>query len=379
MDTAKHLRQIQPSYIREILSAATSKDVISLAGGLPANDQFPLALIEPAIRDLSTNPSLFQYGETAGYRPLLEFLQSYYEIPPSKALMVCTGSQQGLDLIARAFLDPGDVVALEAPSYLGALQVFDIAQARIESVRQIDGGPDLDALERLFSSRDVKLFYAVPDFHNPTGVCWSLEARKKVAQLCRNYDVALIEDAPYRDLRFSGEALPMVSSFCPERAFVLRSFSKVAMPGIRLGVVDGPTEWLSPLIKVKQAADLHSSIPMQAALLALLSNEQFAEHVKALCGLYERRYNVMRSAIRGALPIEYSVETVQGGMFLWLKLSDLNSLDVAKSALGQGVAVVPSEVFYHRSMRAEPALRLNFSHESEVNLEEAIQRLSKVL
>ena len=293
MKLAKSLQEIQPSYIREILSAASAPGVISLAGGLPDGDNFPLALMAESLTGLTTQSHLFQYGNTAGYTPLLKHVRQRYQLPSSHDSIVCTGSQQGLDLIARAFINPGDRIVMEAPSYLGAIQVFGLAQAKIESISQVEDGPNLVELEACFAEKDIILFYAVPDFHNPTGVCWSLAVRKKVAQLCQQYNVAFIEDVPYRELRFKGDSLPLVSSFCPDNSLVLRSYSKIATPGIRLGLVTGNADWIGALNTVKQAADLHSSIPMQAVLLDLLQHEGFDQHLSKLRNLYKKRYEAL--------------------------------------------------------------------------------------
>lgn len=385
MQISKHLQATQPSYIREILAAATAEGVISLAGGLPAQDSFPLPLMAQAITQLPQQPELFQYGETAGYPLLVDYFKDHYQLTSDHQALITTGSQQGLDLIARAFLNAGDGVAMEAPSYLGALQVFALAQANIVSIAQQQDGPDLEALETSFASGKVKVFYAVPDFHNPTGISWSLEVRQQVAKLCRKYGVGLIEDAPYRSLRFartglsSFPSLPMVSSFCPEQALILRSFSKIATPGMRVGLVTGPEDWIKPLVKVKQASDLHSSLPMQAVLLKLLTHPQFPEHVDNICQLYKKRHDILAAALHEYCGDKAHFEKVEGGMFMWIKIPNQIPMNIAKQALKQGVAVVPSEVFYHDSKLAEPALRLNFSHASPADLIAAAERLGSVL
>lgn len=376
MQIAKHLQNTQPSYIREILKAACSPDVISLAGGLPDGDSFPLHLMEASIKDLPQRPELFQYGGTAGYQPLLEFVAEDYGLFDHQSVMVTTGSQQGLDLIARSFLDKGDCVVMEAPSYLGALQVFSLAQADVHSIEQNELGPDLDALKSCFSSKCVKLFYAVPDFHNPTGVCWSLEVRKAVAELCQRYSVLFVEDAPYRELRFNGDALPMVSSFCPEHALTLRSYSKIATPGIRVGTVSGPESWIHSLIKLKQCADLHSNIPMQAVLLSLISSKEFPEHIQKICQLYGDRYRVLAKALEHYLPDTCEVNQVNGGMFVWMSLPDCNSFSFAQRLLARKVAVVPSTVFYHQNTQEKSALRLNYTNASDNEITQAVEQLA---
>ncbi|MUK39411.1 aminotransferase class I/II-fold pyridoxal phosphate-dependent enzyme [Aliivibrio fischeri] len=379
MEIAHSLQQIQSSYIREILAAASDKNVISLAGGLPDEETFPIEIMKPILESLSDMPDVFQYGATAGYAPLLAFLTQKFELPENHLPMICTGSQQGLDLIARAYINPGDTVVMEAPSYLGAMQVFGLVQANISTVSQTEFGPNLEELEQCFIQESPKMFYAVPDFHNPTGVCWSLETRKKVAELCIQYNVAFIEDAPYRELRFTGEALPMVSTFCPQDSIVLRSFSKIASPGLRIGVVTGKKSYIEPLIKVKQGADLHSSVPMQALLLGLLKHEKFEQHMQTIQTLYKQRYDVLYNELKVQLPVQCEVNAVDGGMFIWVSLPDCDTFELASTLIANGVAVVPSPVFYAKPEGSPAALRLNFTNAKPNELVEAVNRLTNVL
>ncbi|OEE59986.1 GntR family transcriptional regulator [Enterovibrio norvegicus FF-33] len=376
MEIATSLQQIPSSYIREILAAASDKNVISLAGGLPDEKTFPIDLMKATLEGLSDMPEVFQYGATAGYGPLLTFLNTYFELPESHMAMVCTGSQQGLDLIARAYVNPGDKVVMEAPSYLGAMQVFGLVQADMVTVPQTEFGPDLTALETCFAEQSPKMFYAVPDFHNPTGVCWSLETRQQVAALCIKYKVALIEDAPYRELRFAGDALPLVSDFCPQNSIVLRSFSKIASPGLRIGVVTGKRSYIEPMVKVKQGADLHSSVPMQALLLGLLEHKDFDQHIDTIRSLYKSRYETLFSELQQKLPEGCELNAVDGGMFVWVTLPECDTFALAKSLLSNGVAVVPSPVFYPKPESADAALRLNFTNATNEELAEAVTRLA---
>ncbi|MFT6407173.1 MAG: DNA-binding transcriptional MocR family regulator [Arenicella sp.] len=379
MQISKQLSGIKPSYIREILAATQAPDMLSLAGGLPATELLPVSQLIEAMTSLATSPEVFQYGETTGYRPLLDYLRVKHQLPIDHAAMICTGSQQAIDLIARAYLNPGDTVAMEAPSYLGALQVFGLAQAKIHAIEQTKDGPDLNQLETAFASGSIKMFYGVPDFHNPTGVCWSLETRKSVAELCNRYAVAFVEDVPYRELRFTGDALPLVSSFCPDNAFVMRSFSKVSSPGLRLGMVSAPSNWLDALVKIKQASDLHTGLPMQAVLLSLLQSEAFPKHIEMVRVNYKQRYQVMAQALAPLIGEHCQCSPVEGGMFVWLRLLNAKPMDVTQALLEKNVAVVPGDVFYSSAELMQPALRLNFTHSSLQELETAIGRLSDVL
>lgn len=382
MEIAKHLQSIQPSYIREILSEATAPGVISLAGGLPAPEFFPINLMQDSLATLHQKKALFQYGETAGYPPFLTWIRENYQLNSSQKALITTGSQQALDLIARTYMNAGDGVAMEEPAYLGALQVFGMTQSKIYTVAQDKFGPNVDELERLFAKKHIKFFYAVPDFHNPSGVCWDIETRQKVGELCQKYHVTLIEDAPYREIRFAGEALPLASSFCPDNAFVLRSFSKIATPGMRIGFVSAPSVWIDELIKVKQASDLHSSLPMQEVLLALLQHPEYPSHLKKLCEVYGERYKVLSTELRDKLP-NCHFDDVDGGMFIWLTLPKETGkpMDIAKRCIQNKVAIVPGCVFYPQE-NGEPdtlTIRLNFSHASTTDLKEAVRRLAEVI
>ncbi|EGU42138.1 aminotransferase [Vibrio ichthyoenteri ATCC 700023] len=379
MEIAQSLQNVKSSYIREILAAACDKNVISLAGGLPDEATFPIDLMKPMLNNLANMPEVFQYGSTAGYAPLLNFLNDYYHLPDTHQAMVTTGSQQGLDLIARAYINPGDTVVMEAPSYLGAMQVFGLVQADIVTVSQTEFGPNLEELEQSFARYQPKMFYAVPDFHNPTGVCWTLDTRQKVAALCQQYQVTFIEDAPYRELRFTGEALPMVSEFCPQHSIVLRSFSKIASPGLRIGVVSGKQSFIEPLIKIKQGADLHSSVPMQALLLGLLQHVEFPAHIDAIRALYKVRYETLYRELKQQLPELCEIKAVDGGMFIWVSLPQCDTFELAKQLLATGVAVVPSPVFYPEAESAPAALRLNFTNANQQELIEAVTRLAQGL
>ena len=387
MKPARHLARIKPSYIREILKVVSDENIISLAGGLPSPETFPLQMIAEASAEMAQDKSLFQYAATSGYEPLLDCLKLRYQVPETHDVLITTGSQQGIDLCARLFLNKGDTVVVESPSYLGALQIFEIAQANIVSVNQMPDGPDIDQLEQHFKSQQVKCFYAVPDFHNPTGCCWSLEKRQAVALLCMRYDVLLIEDAPYRAIRFSGDALPEVSSFCPDRAVYLQSFSKMISPGLRVAALITPKTWLPLFDKLKQATDLHTSVPSQFLAFKMLTHLDFDQHLSRTIERYKEQYQALASAL-ATLGSEYSFNPVQGGMFTWLKIPQCDTLDLAKRAIENGVAVVPSSEFYsaaNQNIAAKntpaqtSALRLNFSRNSPEVLEEGILRLSSVL
>ncbi|MEL0638622.1 PLP-dependent aminotransferase family protein [Marinomonas sp. TI.3.20] len=379
MEISKSVAQMKSSYIREILAAATDPNMISLAGGLPAEETFPLKSFEPILAKMSSEPKIFQYGSTEGHLPLINYLKQMYHLPAEHSLAITTGSQQGLDLLARAYINPGDTIVMESPSYLGAMQVFDFVHANVLSVKQTQEGPDILELEEVFSNSLPKLFYAVPDFHNPTGVSWSLKVRKKVAELCIKYNVTLVEDAPYRDLRFIGENLPLVSEFCMQNSIVLRSFSKTVSPGLRVGVISGKASYISPIVKIKQGADLHTSLPIQYLLLGFLNSDSYPAHIINLKSIYSNRYDYLSSLLTAKLPPNCQFNPIEGGMFIWLELPQCDPMHIAKALMSNGVAVVPSNVFYHQSASVVPALRLNFTNSTPEDLEKAVDILSLTL
>jgi len=373
------IRGIKPSYIRDILSAANAEGVLSLAGGLPPQEGFPLEYLRSSFARLGDSPELFQYGPTGGYAPLLDFLTSLYEIKPEGDLLIGNGSQQCLDLIARAFVEPGQKIAMEVPAYVGAMQVFALAGADIQTVDSHPDGPDLNQLEVLFSAGETSIFYAVPDFHNPTGRCWSVEIRREVAKLCVQHGVTLIEDAPYRDLRFAGDESPMVSSQCLESSLVLRSFSKTAMPGMRLGCVSGPAPWIEQLRLVKQSADLHTAVPMQAVLLDLLRWEGYPGHLQRLKKQYRARYDTLAKALEKGGQGRLNFDPVSGGMFIWATLQNVDAEFLARQCLARHVAVVPGSAFYLAGQHDVDALRLNFTCVDSDGLERAAQTICQLL
>ena len=303
-----------------------------------------------------------------------------------------SGAQQGLDLVLRTFVNPGDKIAIEIPCYLGALQAFRLAGAEVCPLPMMGGIPEsaekarLAELESLFRAKNIKFFYAIPDFHNPTGNSYSLKMRQAVTQLCAKYGVYLIEDAPYRELRFTGASLPMLADLSPQQCLVLRSFSKVVSPGLRLGCIQAEQSVIREIMKVKQVTDLHTQLPGQASLAGLLVNPDFDLHLQTLRQEYLSRYNVMHSAIKRYFPGWLTPCKTEGGMFIWLKLNceafqqafkDVDDRQLAERALAEGVAVVPGSVFYPHQ-QAGVSFRLNFSHESVVKIDQGIQRFSRV-
>lgn len=379
MKTAKRMASTRPSYIRNILKATQGSNVLSLAGGLPDASLFPTELLARAAADLADNSHVYQYGLTSGLPALVEHLHEMNSLSASEQLLVTTGSQQGLDLLTRAYVNPGDRILAEAPVYLGALQVFQLAEANIGLVPATTQGPDLKQLETELKKGDVKFFYAVPDFHNPTGVCWSLETRKAVAALLDRYQILLVEDAPYRQLRYCGVELPLVSSLMKGDSLLLQSFSKVATPGMRIGFVQGPEALVEPLVVVKQACDLHTSLPMQQMILSLLKAPEFVDHLQNLRHHYGQRSLALADALSQSLGDDIRFEVPEGGMFIWVRLQKGSAPALAERCLQKGLAVVPGQAFWPEGECACEAIRLNFSCLPPAQLRQAVNLLAQAM
>lgn len=382
MRTATRFEALSPSYIREILTTAQQPGMISFAGGLPDPNLFPMSLIREALIALGSDPEAFQYGPTAGDTELRHLILQDYPLLHNPDCLITTGAQQALDLIARSYLNPGDTVLLEVPCYLGALQIFELAQAKIITVAQTPEGPELDQLETLLNRYDPKIFYTVPDFHNPTGVCWSLATREKVARMLNDRNTLLIEDAPYRSLSFKQDELPQVSDLTKAPSIRLGSFSKIATPGLRVGYALGSADLLSPLTLIKQASDLHSTRPAQRILASLLRSGSLKSHVENLRCEYEKKSRFMRNQLSVRINDSAVISDPSGGMFLWLELNNAHARSVTEAALEEGVAVVPGDVFYPQadhSVTTQQALRLNFTQASLDDIDEGIKRLQRGL
>ena len=376
MQTLTSLKEMKPSYIREILQVVSDSDVISFAGGLPSVDSFPMNMIESGLKAIARDKSLFQYGTTHGYEPLIDVLNSQYDIDGTQEILITSGAQQAIDLCARAFIEKRSNIVVESPCYLGALQAFNLAGANILSVYQEIDGPNVEQLELLFKQNNITLFYAVPDFHNPTGCCWSLSKRRKVASLCIKYDVLFVEDAPYRALRFVGEELPTVTSFCKDHAIMLYSFSKFIAPALRVGAMVFPQRYLADIHKLKQAMDLHTSVPMQELVTYVLKHDGFQKKLTKTKNLYYERYSVLKNELENMALADCEFREVEGGMFIWLRVEGLNVVDFAQKALSYGVAVVPGDEFYtHRCQYKKSAIRLNFTHNNTQGLIEGMKRI----
>jgi 2-aminoadipate transaminase len=382
MSPARRLAGVASSPVRDLLALVDRPEVISFAGGLPAPELFDLDGLRAAFDRVLSTPDgrrHLQYAPTEGnpdLRSLVAARMTARGLPTSPGdLLVTTGSQQALTLITTALLDPGAVVAVEEPTYLAALQCFQLAGARIVTV----GGPD--DLERVLVAERPTLLYLVPNFANPTGRTLPLERRAEIAALAARHGVWVVEDDPYGELRYRGEPVPALAAQpgAEENVLHLGSFSKIAAPGLRLGWVRAPAALRPALTVAKQAADLHTSTIDQAAGAAWLASVDLDAHLGRLRAAYRDRRDAMMAAMPSTAPAGSEWSDPDGGMFTWLRLPGAaDSAALLPRALARDVAFVPGAPFY--AGRPDPAtLRLSFTTHTPAEITEGMGRLAAVL
>lgn len=387
-------RRATRNEIRELLKLIARPDIISLAGGLPDPESFPVERLRDACNSVLTESgaSALQYGATEGdlgLRTELIKVMAHDERPglEPENILVTSASQQALDLCSRVFLAPGDAVLCGLPSYLGALGAFTACGARLCGVPLDDEGIRCDLLEqRLLSLRRegvvAKFIYVVPDFQNPAGVTMSLERRRELMAIAREFDLLVIEDTPYRALRYIGESLPPLGSMDPDgRVIALYTFSKVFCPGLRLGWVVAQPAIIQQLVLAKQPVDLCTSPFTQMIAREYLRAGQLQAGVDAARKIYARKRIAMLSALEEHIDPEWGVTWTrpEGGMFVWLTLpSGFDARDLFNRALEQKVAFVVGSAF-HCDGRGENTLRLNFSFPGPEQIHAAVSRLAQAL
>jgi 2-aminoadipate transaminase len=388
---SKNVMNIERSAIRELLKITRQPEIISFGGGLPAPDTFPVEELEEITCQLLREKGAvaLQYGPTEGEIALREEIAKWMmrekATVKSENVLVTSGSQQGLDIIAKIFLDPNDSIIVELPSYMGGLQAFSAYRAKMLGVPQDNDGMRMDLLEKALAKlarkgRKPKFIYVVPDFQNPSGVTMTLERRKYLLELARKYEVPVIEDSPYRDLRFVGDSVPMIFSLDKENYVIaLGTFSKLLCPGLRLAWITAPVEWIEPMVVAKQSMDLSSPIFTQLMVAEYLKRGLLPKQVEKIRRLYARRRDLMINALRRYMPKGVEWTEPEGGLFLWVKLPKrMDTTELFPKAVENKVAYVMGSAF-HCNGKGQNTMRLNFSYPSEEQIEEGIKRLAKMV
>ena len=383
---ARRMSLIRVSAVREILKVTEQPDIISFAGGLPAPELFPVDALARAHAEIfaESGAAAMQYSTTEGWLPLREWiaarLNQHWIRTDASRILITSGSQQGIDLVARAFLDAGDQVIVENPCYLAALQTFGAYEAGFIPVESDDDGMRMDDLEQALKDSRAKLIYIVADFHNPKGTTLSLERRRRMVELARKHNVPILEDDPYGELRYRGERLPSLASLDDHGTVIyISTFSKTISPGMRIGWVAASAEVIHALVIAKQAADLHTSTIEQRAAARMLDRFEYDEHVAHLNKVYGERSALMLDSLERHFPAEARWTKPDGGLFLWIELPEsISGEDLVQEALYEKVAFVPGAPFFAGEPRHN-FIRLNFSNSTPERIEEGIKRISVIL
>jgi 2-aminoadipate transaminase len=376
---ARRTRNMKPSAIREILKLTQRSQVISFAGGLPAPGLFPVTRLREAADTVleKYGSEALQYSTTEGHPPLRDWIASRFRGVTAENVQIISGSQQGLDLIAKVFLDPGDKVVVAAPTYMGALRAFDAYEVQYLSVATDEEGVVPDALEKALE-RSPKLIYVIPNFDNPTGITMSLRRREALVGLAREYGVPIYEDDPYGELRFEGEPLPHLYDLAPDVVIYAGTFSKIMVPGFRLAWLVADPQVLTPLVRAKQAADLHTASYTQMIAFEVSKDGFMAGQVARTRAYYKSQRDLMLTALDRHFPDFVGWTRPKGGMFLWCTLSEgMNATEIAYDAAREGVAYVPGETFYANGA-ALNTLRLSYSVATPEQISEGIGSLGRL-
>ena len=372
----------------EDLFAASGPNVISFAGGYPDRSLFPTQQLNQAFKHSfnSGDTELLQYASTQGYLPLREKIAARLRATgiPTRAdnIMMTQGAQQGLDLVARLMLDPGDGLVVEAPTYLGALAAFNAYQPTYYEIPMQDDGMDINALQRVLMSHKVKFIYTVPDFQNPTGVVMSVAKRQALIRLANQYDVMILEDNPYRDLRYDGKPLPTIKSFDTQgRVVYLGSVSKILSPSLRMGWLVAAPDLLQELLALKGGSDLESSNLTMHGIDAYMAENDLDAHITEIQNCCREKKNAMVAAMNRYLPDEAHFTNPDGGFFLWLTMPagfDMGAFMKQHLLPESNISYVPSANLYATSAQVNGA-RLNFTGPTLEQIDTGIKALGDAL
>ncbi|MDC7227788.1 MAG: PLP-dependent aminotransferase family protein [Spirochaetales bacterium] len=374
------------SAIREILKVVGKPGMVSLAGGIPSPDSFPMDTIKDLIDKVMSKygSSAFQYDLSEGFTPLREAMADYLgqkgiRLSPEQVL-IQSGSQGVLDSLCKVLVSKGDKIAVEAPTYLGAIQAFKPYEPCFIEMEMDDEGLIPESLEETLKNHNIKFVYTVPTFQNPTGRSISIERRKEIAEIILKYDALLVEDDPYSNLRYTGEPVPAIKTMAPDNVVYVTTLSKVLAPGLRIGVVAAPetiSEWM---VVVKQGVDLHTATFSQAIAAEYVAGGFLNQQLPKIIELYRPRHAAMLNALEKYFPADFTFSRPEGGMFIWVEGPEgLNLVDGYWQAVEQNVAYVPGKYFYTEETKGFSTMRLNFTMSEATVIESAIEKLAGVL
>ncbi len=390
---SSNIKNMKRSVIRELLKLTSKPEIISFAGGLPAPDTFPIDEIADIAKEVVLNhgKTALQYGSTEGFIPLKEELIKFLKTDgisvSEKQIIITSASQQGLDIVGKIFIDPGDTVIVESPTYVGAISAFNSYKAKMVGIEMDDDGMRMDLLEEKLKELDKKgthpkFIYVIPDFQNPGGVTLSLERRNKLLSIASEFDLIIIEDSPYRAIRYRGETIPSLQSMDNEgRVVSLYTFSKILFPGMRLGWAAGPEEIIDKFVVAKQAMDLCTPPFNQAIVTEYLKRDKLQSNIESTIEEYRQKNQLMLEKLDEYMPDGKGLKWTKpdGGLFLWLTCPDyVNTEEMFYDAIKENVAYVVGSAFYGENPKYN-SLRLNFSYPTLEEIDEGVKRLAKVI
>jgi len=383
---SERIQQVPRSFIRDILSVTNAPDIISFAGGLPNKKYFPVKEIQQCTIQVLENDgaAALQYSTTEGLPELREHIRLYYQQQglqvSTDRILITTGSQQALDLIGKVFIDKGDKVLLEEPAYLGAIQAFSMYQPNFTTVPLTNEGINCSMFADKLRTEKIKLAYMVPNFQNPSGISYTEDCRKEVAELAIKHNLLMVEDDPYGAICFTNKKYNSLYSYAPDHTFLLGTFSKTVAPGFRMGWIVAPNKDIyNRLVIAKQAADLHSDIFSQRIISTFLTNYDLNIHLKKIIDAYRNQSEVMIEAMKKNFPNEVSFTKPEGGMFCWVTMPEgFSAMTLFNESIKQKVAFVPGVPFYI-GKKDSHTLRLNFSCSSPDEIKVGIKRIAETM
>jgi 2-aminoadipate transaminase len=383
---ADRMKKTPRSFIREILKVTENPEIISFAGGLPNPAQIDVEGITRAAQSVleEDGKTALQYSTTEGYLPLRRFISNRYKtrlglsIPPEE-ILITNGSQQCLDLMGKILINAGDGVAIERPGYLGAIQAFSLYEPVFHPIPLLPDGPDLHSLKTTLDKSAVKIFYGIPNSQNPSGITYSRDKRREIADLLAGRETLFVEDDAYGELHFSGKPLPSMHQYLPDQTIITGSFSKILAPGMRLGWICAPGEIMDQIIIAKQASDLHSNYLSQRIAYRYLEDSDIDTRIQKIRAAYKIQCDLMVRMLKEKFAGTLSFTEPEGGMFIWVTLPEgCSSQEFFEKALLEKVAVLPGFPFYVDGGGSD-TVRLNFSNANEENIIEGISRLAKAI
>ena len=383
---AHRTEKMKNNTIREILKVVSQPGMVSLAGGIPAPESFPLKIMESLVKTVMEKYSsgAFQYDLTEGFTPLRNVLSKYLAQKGIKAdtneILISSGSQGLLDAAGKVLISKGDKIAVEAPTYLGAISAFNPYEPEYIQMDTDDNGLIPESLENVLKSNQIKFIYLVPTFQNPTGRTIPKDRRKEIAGIIKKYNALLIEDDPYSALRYKGEDIPSIKTFAPDHVVYISTLSKIFAPGLRIGFCAAPELICKWLVTVKQGTDLHTSTFNQALAAEYLSGGHLKNHLPEILKIYKPKQEAMLNALEKYMPDNFKWSKPEGGMFIWVE--GPKGMDMEKiywKAVERKTAFVPGKFFYTQQNHGMETMRLNYTMADKTAIDKSVKILSEVV